>query len=266
MNQRYVPLTYSRSGTTITATAPASGGMAPPGDYMLIVKNSAGVPSVASWIRIGSSANIQPGSISGSITDSGTAAPIGGATVSSGGRSTTTNASGAYTLPNVAAGEAQVTIAASGYATEVRQAVVTGGQTTSLDVAMSRPGDISGVVTNSGTGAALAGVTVGYPGGVTVTDSTGHYAINGLPAGSHDLTFAATGFVSADRTATVTAGSVTTLDVQLAPTATWVAGEVRDAVSTAILPGATVPSTRVRRRRPIRRVATGSTCRPAPTR
>ena len=240
MNQRYVPLTYSRSGTTITATAPASGGMAPPGDYMLIVKNSAGVPSVASWIRIGSSANIQPGSISGSITDSGTAAPIGGATVSSGGRSTTTNASGAYTLTNVAAGEAQVTIAASGYATEVRQAVVTGGQTTSLDVAMSRPGDISGVVTNSGTGAALAGVTVGYPGGVTVTDSTGHYAINGLPAGSHDLTFAATGFVSADRTATVTAGSVTTLDVQLAPTATWVTGEVRDAVSTAILPGATV--------------------------
>ena len=48
MNQRYVPLTFTRSGTTLTATAPASGGIAPPGDYMLVVKNSAGVPSVAS--------------------------------------------------------------------------------------------------------------------------------------------------------------------------------------------------------------------------
>jgi hypothetical protein len=240
MNQRYVPLTFNRSGTTITATAPASGGMAPPGDYMLIVKNSTGVPSVASWIRIGSAANIQPGTISGTVTDSGTSAPISGATVSSGGRSTTTNASGVYTLTNVAAGEAQVTISASGYATEVRSAMVTGGQITSLDVAMARPGDIAGTVTNSQTGAVLAGVTVGYPGGVTVTDSTGRYAVNGLPAGSADLTFAATGFVSADRTATVTAGSVTTLDVQLAPTATWVNGEVRDAVTTAILPGATI--------------------------
>src|SRR4051794_33820556 len=196
MNQRYVPLNFNRSGTTITATAPASGGMAPPGDYMLIVKNSAGVPSVASWIRIGSSANIQPGTISGSVTDSGTSAPISGATVSSGGRSTTTNAGGIYTLTNVAAGEAQVTISASGYATEVRSAVVTGGHTTSLNVAMSRPGDIGGTVTNSQTGVALAGVTVGYPGGVTVTDGNGRYAVNGLPAGSADLTFAATGFTS----------------------------------------------------------------------
>jgi galactose oxidase-like protein/carboxypeptidase family protein/Kelch motif protein len=240
MNQRYVPLTFNRSATTITATAPASGGMAPPGDYMLIVKNSAGVPSVASWIRIGSSANIQPGSLSGSVTDSVTSAGISGATVSSGGRSTTTNATGGYTLTNVAAGEAQVTISASGYATEVRSAMVTGGQTTSLNVVMSRPGDIAGTVSNSQNGAALAGVTVGYPGGVTVTDNTGHYAVNGLPAGSADLTFAATGFTSADRTVTVTAGSVTTLNVQLAPTSTWVNGEVRDAVSTAVLPGATI--------------------------
>ena len=35
MNQRYVPLAFSPSGSTLTATAPASGGVAPPGDYML---------------------------------------------------------------------------------------------------------------------------------------------------------------------------------------------------------------------------------------
>ena len=129
MNQRYVPLAFTRSGTTITATAPASGGVAPPGDYMLVVKSSAGVPSVASWIRIGTTASLQPGAIAGTVRDGTTLAPIDGATVSTGGRSTTTDALGAYTLADIAAGDAQVTVAASGYATEVRQATVTGGQT-----------------------------------------------------------------------------------------------------------------------------------------
>jgi Galactose oxidase-like, Early set domain/Carboxypeptidase regulatory-like domain/Kelch motif len=240
MNQHYVPLTFTRSGTQMTATAPPSGGAAPPGDYMLIVKNSAGVPSVASWIRIGSSANVQPGTIAGTVTDSATSAPIAGATVSTGGRSTTTNASGAYSLTGVPAGEVQITVAASSYASEVRQAIVTGGQTTTLNVSMSHPGDVSGLVTHSQTGAPIVGATVGYPGGVTVTDATGHYSITGLPAGSHDLTFAATGFVSADHTVTVTAGGTTILDVQLAPTATFVTGEVRDSLTNAVLAGATV--------------------------
>jgi hypothetical protein len=240
MNQRYVPLTFTRSGTTVTATAPASGGVAPPGDYMLIVKTSAGVPSVASWIRIGTSANIEPGTISGTVTDGATTSPIQGATVSTGGRSTTTDASGAYTLSDIAAGEAQVTVAASGYATVVRQALVTGGQTTTLDVAMQRPGDVAGIVTNSQTGSPVSGATIGYPGGVTVTDATGHYTVSGLPAGSHELTFAATGYVSQDRTAVVTAGATTALDVALAPTTTFVTGEVRDAVSQAVIVGATV--------------------------
>jgi hypothetical protein len=160
--------------------------------------------------------------------------------VSTGGRSTTTSVSGAYTLSDVPAGEAQVTVAASGYATEVRQAMVTGGQTTTLNVGMARPGDVAGTVTNSQSGAPVSGATIGYPGGVTVTDATGRYSITGLPAGSHDVTFAATGYSSQDRTVTVTAGGTTTLDVALAPTTTFVTGEVRDSVSQAVLAGATV--------------------------
>jgi hypothetical protein len=53
MNQRYVPLDFTFDGTDLVATAPANGGVAPPGDYMLIVKNGAGVPSVARFVRIG---------------------------------------------------------------------------------------------------------------------------------------------------------------------------------------------------------------------
>ena len=51
MNQRYVPLAFTRSGTTLTVTAPASGGVAPPGDYMLVAKDTNGVPSVARFVR-----------------------------------------------------------------------------------------------------------------------------------------------------------------------------------------------------------------------
>jgi hypothetical protein len=55
-DQRYVGLDFTASGTTITATSPANGSTAPPGYYMLFAVDSAGVPSVASWVRVGGSA------------------------------------------------------------------------------------------------------------------------------------------------------------------------------------------------------------------
>ena len=53
MNQRYVPLSFTKSGTELTVNAPANGNIAPPGAYMLVVENEQGVPSVASWVGIG---------------------------------------------------------------------------------------------------------------------------------------------------------------------------------------------------------------------
>ena len=50
--QRYVPLRFSVSGTTLTVTGPPSGGVAPPGYYLLFVVDSAGVPSVATTVRV----------------------------------------------------------------------------------------------------------------------------------------------------------------------------------------------------------------------
>jgi hypothetical protein len=54
--QRSVALDFTTSGSTITATAPVNGNTAPPGYYMLFAVDSAGVPSVASWVRVGGSA------------------------------------------------------------------------------------------------------------------------------------------------------------------------------------------------------------------
>ncbi|HYU58295.1 MAG TPA: galactose oxidase-like domain-containing protein, partial [Actinomycetota bacterium] len=52
-DQRYVDLSYSVNGSSITATAPASGRLAPPGWYMLTVLNEKAVPSEAAWVNLG---------------------------------------------------------------------------------------------------------------------------------------------------------------------------------------------------------------------
>jgi hypothetical protein len=53
MEQRYVPLAFTRQGPgSVGATAPADGNIAPPGPYMLVVVNSDGVPSVAKMVTL----------------------------------------------------------------------------------------------------------------------------------------------------------------------------------------------------------------------
>jgi hypothetical protein len=60
MTQRHVELAVdSRDAEGMVLRAPATGGIAPPGMYMLFVLDDKGVPSVASWVRV------QPGEVPG---------------------------------------------------------------------------------------------------------------------------------------------------------------------------------------------------------
>ncbi len=52
-DQRFIELSFRQSGGQLTFTAPANGNTAPPGNYMLFVFNSSGVPSVAKVVRLG---------------------------------------------------------------------------------------------------------------------------------------------------------------------------------------------------------------------
>jgi hypothetical protein len=52
-DQRFIELTFRQSGSQLTLTAPANGNTAPPGNYMLFVFNSSGVPSLAKVVRLG---------------------------------------------------------------------------------------------------------------------------------------------------------------------------------------------------------------------
>jgi galactose oxidase len=56
MNQRRIPVPFTRTGTTLTATLPPEPGVCLPGHYMLFVLSAAGVPSVATVVRIAVSA------------------------------------------------------------------------------------------------------------------------------------------------------------------------------------------------------------------
>jgi len=52
MDQRLVELSFTAASGVVTATAPPHGNIAPPGYYMLFILDSAGVPSVASFVRL----------------------------------------------------------------------------------------------------------------------------------------------------------------------------------------------------------------------
>jgi hypothetical protein len=53
-NQRFMWLNFTAGTGGITVQAPANGSLAPPGVYMLFLISNEGVPSVASYIRMGS--------------------------------------------------------------------------------------------------------------------------------------------------------------------------------------------------------------------
>jgi hypothetical protein len=96
MDQRFVPLTFTRSGDTLTVQAPPNANIAPPGDYMLFINTGGGVPSVARIVRLGGAPPADTQAPTVAIT-----APAGGATVSGAGVTVTASASDNVSVASV---------------------------------------------------------------------------------------------------------------------------------------------------------------------
>ena len=60
MEQRFVELTFTRTGNELSVQAPTRAGDAPPGFYMVFVLNTTGVPSVAKMLRMNVAATPNP--------------------------------------------------------------------------------------------------------------------------------------------------------------------------------------------------------------
>ena len=51
MSQRFIPLSFSVGSGSLTVTAPANANLAPPGNYMLFLVDTNGIPSVAAVVH-----------------------------------------------------------------------------------------------------------------------------------------------------------------------------------------------------------------------
>jgi hypothetical protein len=51
MGQRFIPLSFLPGSSSLTITAPADANLAPPGNYMLFLVDTNGVPSLAAIVH-----------------------------------------------------------------------------------------------------------------------------------------------------------------------------------------------------------------------
>ncbi len=65
MDQHFVPLSFSQGSGGLNVQIPSQAGVAPPGNYMLFIVNTNGVPSVASFINISANGPTAPSAPSG---------------------------------------------------------------------------------------------------------------------------------------------------------------------------------------------------------
>lgn len=136
---------------------------------------------------------IAPATVSGAVTSPVRGALDGVVVNVSGGFSDATDATGAFEVTGVAPGTRTVSLSnlPAGCTAPASQSVgvaAGGSYTVNFSVACTGlPGSISGTVTRSNNGAALAGVTVTAGGVTAVTDAAGAYSLAAVPAGAGSL-------------------------------------------------------------------------------
>jgi len=158
------------------------------------------------------------GAITGLITDTSSQA-LSGATVTAGGKTTTTDSSGHYTLSSVAQGTQTLTASKSLYTSASASVKVLKRSTLTAPTLKLAPnsGSIVGLVKNAANSAAIAGATVVVSGTTltATTDANGNYAFARVPPGAQTLTASAAGFQSASQTTNVSASATSTVNFGL---------------------------------------------------
>ncbi|MFF2481384.1 carboxypeptidase regulatory-like domain-containing protein [Paenibacillus sp. NPDC058071] len=197
--------------------------------------------SAAQTLDLNISLLSNPGAVTGIVTStSGT--PIAGALVevlnsrSNLLISTTTDASGSYLLNNLPPDQNdRLRVSEPGFNTSIISLAVTAGQTKTVNISLSPiTGQVSGIVTDGTTGAAIpnASIRIANAEGLTLqtamTDSAGAYTITSLSPGSYSVFFGASGYALKTIGATVLSGQTITLNATLEQLAGAITGTVKD--------------------------------------
>jgi thermitase len=199
----------------------------PPGSYQVVASKEgyetssltvnvlSGTTSVADFSL---TQTIVPGSITGSVTDGEDNSPIVGATVTDGTRTTTTDATGKYTIADVSPGSYEVTASREGYQTSSSTVDVLSGSNAVVDFSLNEVivlGSITGSVTDAKDGSPVAGATVSDGVRTATTDATGKYTIADVPSGSYEVTASKEGYESMTSGVTVTSGAISEMNFSL---------------------------------------------------
>lgn len=167
------------------------------------------------------------GVVQGTVYNANTNAPIGGATVTLGQYTATTNGSGFFNFPAVVAGTYSMTVNATGFQSATIPVVtVAQGQTTTQNVFLTpqvvQPkATIAGVIYGldaQGNVNPVAGATVTLNGYVATTSATGTYQFTDVTAKAYTLTVSATGYPTKTASIDASAGGNYTQNVTLTTT------------------------------------------------
>jgi hypothetical protein len=191
--------------------------------------------------------------ISGKVTDSLSGNALAGAIVSLGtqyGQSAirdTAGTDGSYTLSGVASGNQRITASLTGYTSKTITVNVTSSSPVTQNITLFKPitTTVSGKVTDSITGKALARVSVNIGSGQTIrratTDTSGSYSISGVAGGSQTITASLTGYISKSVTVNITSSTPVTQNIALnAIVETSVKGKITDSISGEAVSGVVV--------------------------
>ncbi|WP_328807592.1 S8 family serine peptidase [Nonomuraea antri] len=157
------------------------------------------------------------GDLRGTVTSAGT--PVAGATVSMTGplsRTVTTGQDGTYSVPRLLPGEYHLTVTRFGHQPATAVAQLTGGQSTTTDVALTRhpTGEVTGTVGTAGTPEPGATIEAAGTPVSTVTDAAGRYRLT-LPHGDYTLNVTPSSRCASPGTATVSVTGDVTKDIEL---------------------------------------------------
>jgi hypothetical protein len=156
--------------------------------------------------------------IQGKVTISGSSTPIEGATVrvSAQSKSTTTDASGNYTLV-VTPGNITISASKTGYESKNQNLTAIAGNSHTVNFELVAGGNTSihGTVTNASTSNPVGGVTISVQGqSSTTTDGSGNYTLAVTP-GSLIISASLTDFYELTKTVDVTSGQNVAVDFAL---------------------------------------------------
>ncbi|HWR26272.1 MAG TPA: carboxypeptidase regulatory-like domain-containing protein, partial [candidate division Zixibacteria bacterium] len=143
---------------------------------------------------------------------------IQGATVTAGTVTATTNASGDYSIMNIASGTYTVTASIGGFFSNSTPVTVTTGGNHIVDFTLVQPGSIRGTVTNASSGLPieLAAVTLESTNDIVTTDASGIYTLTNVLPGLQAVTVSdVIGFVASTSNITVLEGVQVTLNFPL---------------------------------------------------